>query len=85
MNPSRAKLGMRVTYIPEPGCHRQTSVTGTIVKIYPAYTFRDEDTDELIHCEARPCVQVDRKPEWWAYPNNDKFCPDFDELHPEAK
>lgn len=82
MKVEQAAVGMRVRYTgKEPWSARRAS--GTLVKIYPAYSGYDPEDGEWFEREARPVVQVDQRPDWWPYNDTDRFCPVFDELEAE--
>jgi hypothetical protein len=56
----------------------------TVIRYYESY-FYDEDSEQstnIVEPESEWSVEIKPAtlPSWWAYPNNDTFCPDVAEL-----
>ena len=71
-------IGSRVRFTRSDKPER--TITGTVLAHYPGHPFTDKESGEYIEVEDHACVQVDSVPDWWAYPNTDKFAPEISEL-----
>ena len=65
----KAIYGNATQFVPKREC------TGTVVAHYRGFTYRDEETGELIEVSDHVGVKVDAKPDWWPYGETDRFAP----------
>lgn len=75
------KIGTRVAYRSSVA-GRVRECSGVVVAHYPGYgeKCRDEETGETWISPDHAGVKVDVIPEWWPYPDTDRFAPDIAEL-----
>lgn len=79
------KIGDRVRY--HSTLFDRESCTGIVTKIHPRHDDVFDDEGEFIRrgplspeTEWKATVKVDERPQWWPYPDNDRFCPDVKDL-----
>lgn len=87
------KIGQRVSYLHVLGkgesWEQIRTATGTVIKIWPEYNDVFNDEGEFIRRGSlapekdwHASVRVDKRPNWWPYPNTNVFAPCVAELSP---
>lgn len=67
------KVGDRVRYDPSPESHRKGPAFGVVTQIRESYEGMNEAGPYTVPESA--VVLVDEFPSWWAYADEDRFCP----------
>lgn len=73
-------IGARVKYRHESKYIGLRECTGEVVKHYPGYEYRDNETGEINVVPDHVSIRVDAIPDWWPYPDTDRFAPSIDEV-----
>ena len=72
------EIGSRVRFTRADKPER--TLVGTVTVHYPGYEFWTDGRKVTVPDAVT--MKPDELPDWWAYPDDDVFCPGIDELEP---